>query len=121
MCKRDRQGSAQGFSLTGWMATLGMAAMVVLVAYSSVLLLKHIRGVRDDQVRASARRTPLCPLDRWLLSVRNSWPATSPAQPGVIPGVPSFPGMTGRNLRGEFPDRHVACWRWLCLAVHKWV
>ena len=38
----------QGISLTGWMAMLGLAALIVLVLYGAVMLYRHLRGERPE-------------------------------------------------------------------------
>ncbi len=40
-------GAAQGVSLTGWVAMLGMAAMVLLIAYGGFVAYKRLRGIPD--------------------------------------------------------------------------
>mmetsp|Transcript_34914 Transcript_34914/g.77608 ORF Transcript_34914/g.77608 Transcript_34914/m.77608 type:complete len:994 (-) Transcript_34914:752-3733(-) len=48
MTTRDRKGSAQGISLTGWVAMLGMAALVVLVMFGLYTVYKRFRGVNES-------------------------------------------------------------------------
>lgn len=43
----NRNGEAQGVSLTGWMALLGISAMIVLVAYGLFTAYKRFRGVPE--------------------------------------------------------------------------
>ena len=45
---RDRRGAVQGISLTGWVAMLGMAALIVLVLYGTWMLYRHLRGERPE-------------------------------------------------------------------------
>lgn len=44
---RDRRGQAQGVSLTGWMAMLGMSAMIGLILYGVYYGYKRFRGVPE--------------------------------------------------------------------------
>ncbi|GFR44890.1 hypothetical protein Agub_g6234 [Astrephomene gubernaculifera] len=44
---RDTRGNAQGVSLTGWMAMLGMTALIILVIYGGYAGIKRIRGLPD--------------------------------------------------------------------------
>lgn len=44
---RDKRGEAQGVSLTGWMALLGISAMIVLVTFGMYTAYKRFRGVPD--------------------------------------------------------------------------
>lgn len=45
--KRDSRGNTQGVSLTGWMAMLGMTAMIVLVIFGAYTGYKRVRGGPD--------------------------------------------------------------------------
>eukprot|EP00197_Chlamydomonas_leiostraca_P010927 CAMPEP_0202884756 /NCGR_PEP_ID=MMETSP1391-20130828/41312_1 /ASSEMBLY_ACC=CAM_ASM_000867 /TAXON_ID=1034604 /ORGANISM="Chlamydomonas leiostraca, Strain SAG 11-49" /LENGTH=982 /DNA_ID=CAMNT_0049567983 /DNA_START=167 /DNA_END=3115 /DNA_ORIENTATION=+ len=47
LVNRDRRGTPQGISLTGWVAMLGMTAMVVLIVYGAFTLFKRMRGIPD--------------------------------------------------------------------------
>ena len=44
---RGRRGSVQGISLTGWVAMLGMSALVVLCMYGVFVLVRRLRGGPD--------------------------------------------------------------------------
>ncbi|GLI58992.1 hypothetical protein VaNZ11_000814 [Volvox africanus] len=44
---RDRRGNAQGVSLTGWMAMLGMTALIVLIIYGAYTGYRRLRGGSD--------------------------------------------------------------------------
>ena len=46
---RDRRGVAQGVSLTGWVAMLGIAAMVVLIVYGIMMGYRKFRGIPGDR------------------------------------------------------------------------
>lgn len=47
LIQRDTRGAAQGISLTGWMAMLGMTALVVLVIFGAYAGYKRFRGIPD--------------------------------------------------------------------------
>lgn len=44
---RDNKGVAQGVSLTGWMAMLGITALLVLISYGGYTGYKKFRGIPD--------------------------------------------------------------------------
>lgn len=44
---RDRRGNAQGVSLTGWMAMLGMTALIVLIISGVYAGYRRLRGGSD--------------------------------------------------------------------------
>ncbi|KAG2498297.1 hypothetical protein HYH03_003558 [Edaphochlamys debaryana] len=48
MLKRDNQGNAQDLTLTGWTALLGIASMVLLVAFGVNVAYKRYRGLPDQ-------------------------------------------------------------------------
>ena len=56
--KRNRQGEAQGVSLTGWMAMLGMTAMIVLIFYGLFAGYKRMRGVPDKDYTLVVKSQP---------------------------------------------------------------
>eukprot|EP00798_Chlamydomonas_sp_ICE-L_P010489 gene10489-8455_t len=58
MVRRDRAGNARGISLTGWMATLGMAALVVVIAYGSFLLYKRLKGETNGDYTMVVKSQP---------------------------------------------------------------
>lgn len=39
-----RAGNTEGITLSGWIALAGMSAMVVLVAYAGLALMRRLRG-----------------------------------------------------------------------------
>ncbi|GFH23193.1 uncharacterized protein HaLaN_20772 [Haematococcus lacustris] len=45
---RSQRGVAQGISLTGWVALMGVAALVVLVAFGAYTGYKRMRGISDS-------------------------------------------------------------------------
>lgn len=47
LVSRDQKGVAQGISLTGWMAMLGITALVVLVSFGGYTGYKKFRGIPD--------------------------------------------------------------------------
>lgn len=59
LTSRDQRGDVRGISLTGWMATLGMTSLVVLIFYGAYTAYKHVRGIPDKDyqlvVKAGAR------------------------------------------------------------------
>jgi len=47
LLERDRQGHVQAVTLTGWVAVIGMAALVVLTLAGGAAAWKHYKGVPD--------------------------------------------------------------------------
>eukprot|EP00798_Chlamydomonas_sp_ICE-L_P015209 gene15209-21285_t len=47
MLNRDRNGNAREITLTGWLATLGMSALVICLTYGSYVLYQRYRGFGD--------------------------------------------------------------------------
>lgn len=59
LVSRDRRGEAQGVSLTGWMAVLGMTAMVVLVSFGAFTVYKRMRGIPDRDYTLVVKQKPV--------------------------------------------------------------
>jgi Golgi apparatus protein 1 len=55
---RNPKGEAQGVSLTGWMAMLGMTAMIVVVFYGLFAAYKRMRGVPDHDYTLVVKSQP---------------------------------------------------------------
>ncbi|KAG2452551.1 hypothetical protein HYH02_002788 [Chlamydomonas schloesseri] len=55
---RDRKGNAQGVSLTGWMAMLGMTALIVLVIYGAYAGYRRFRGETDRDYTLVLKQNP---------------------------------------------------------------
>lgn len=54
---RNAKGGAETISLTGWVALMGITAMVVLLSYGGWTLYKRVKGIPDKDYTLVVKQT----------------------------------------------------------------